>query len=393
MQSFAELDRVLASQPPRVGVQLAAINRGQGRQDLFAAQVPQVLERLAQTTRIASITASTAIEGYDVPDQRARAIVDVDDDSRFRNRNEREFAGYRDAADAVSRQWALTPLSPATPLILAGMLHKHSTGEPGRITRLPNEIAERDENGVRRLIFTPVAPEHAEAALRELTARYNQALDDQAADPALLVGLYALDFLAIHPVADGNGRLARLLTSHELLRLGYEVPRYISVEQMILDTKWSYYAALEASQRNWHDSQHDAWPWLTYFTMVLADAYTQFEHRVNANRTQHGNKADRVREWALYEANETFTFQGAVDALPGISAGTIRVGLDELRKEGRFEVSRGRNATWMRIPAGDALRHALQEQTQMPAPAPGSALKQPRPVASPQPHRFPTREH
>ena len=374
-------------------MQLGAINRGQGRQDLFAAQVPQVLERLAETTRVASITASTAIEGYDVPDQRARAIVDVDDESRFRNRNEREFAGYRDAADAVSRQWALRPLSPATPLILAEMLHKHSTGEPGQIKRLPNEIAERDENGVRRLIFTPVAPEHAESALRELTARYNAALEDQGADPALLVGLYALDFLAIHPVADGNGRLARLLTAHELLRLGYEVPRYISLEQMILDTKWSYYAALEASQANWHEGQHDVWPWLTYFTTVLADAYTQFEHRVNANRTQHGNKADRVREWALYEANEIFSFQSAVDSLPGISAGTIRAGLDELRKEGRFAVSQGRGARWKRVPAGDALGSALGDQTrQRTRPGPGSALHEPRPNANFKPNSPATRE-
>lgn len=367
MYSSSDLDRTLGSQPRRVGVLLQAVNRGQGRQELFAEQVPQVLKRLAEATRIASIQASTAIEGYDVPDQRARSIAGDADPSHFRNRNEKEFAGYRDAIDRIGAPGVdLEPITYSYPFTLATDLNRYTTGEPGRIKLDNNEIVERDGRGVTRAIFTPVDKTLVEGTLRSLVIGYNDALEQRAADPALLVGMFALDFLAIHPVADGNGRLARLLTVHELLRLGYDVSRYISLEQMIFGSKHSYYDALEASQRGWNDGAHDPWPWLTYFTTLLADAYEKFELRVNENRPVHGTKADRVRYWALNEAPTSFRFQDAVDALPGVSAATIRNGLVALRDQGRLTVERGRDAIWTRVDAKTALEQAVDDATAAP---------------------------
>lgn len=350
MYSFSDLNRTLGNQPPRLGVLLHDINLGVGRQQLYAEQAPQVLERLAETTRVESIQASTAIEGYDVSAARARSLAADADTGRFRNRNEKEFAGYRDAMDRITAgRRDLQPLSLAYPFTLATDLNRYTTGEPGRIKLTNNEIVERDEHGVAHVIFTPVDKDLVESTLGSLIIGYNDALNARVADPVLLIGLFVLDFLAIHPVIDGNGRLARLLTVHELLRLGYEVSRYISIEQMIFDSKQSYYDSLKASQRGWHDAAHDPWPWLTYLTTVLADAYEKFERRVTEARPVHGTKADRVRHWALNEAPSSFRFQEAVDALPGISAGTIRNSLVALREEGRLTVERGRDAIWARV--------------------------------------------
>jgi hypothetical protein len=55
MRSFAELNKTLANQPPRIGTLLRAINTAHGREQLFAAQAPQLLEGLAEATRVASI--------------------------------------------------------------------------------------------------------------------------------------------------------------------------------------------------------------------------------------------------------------------------------------------------------------------------------------------------
>lgn len=347
MHSFSDINKTLAAQPPRIGMRLRTINTGHGREQLFAEQVPQLLESLAETTRVASIQASTAIEGYDVPDQRAERIA-RDGGADFRNRNEKEFAGYRDAIDAIARELELSRITPAFPLVLNGALHHYTTGEPGRIKTDDNQIVSFD-NGVKRIIFETVPWQYAESALRSLIEGYNQALDAEAADPILLLGLFVLDFLAIHPVADGNGRVSRLLTVHEMLRMGYDVARYVSVEQLIFDSKNSYYEALEQSQRGWHDAEHDVWPWLTYITTILAEAYKTFEARVAGARAQHGSKADRVKEWALHEAPRAFRFQEAVIALPGISSATIRAALNSLRDDGAFEATRGAGARWRRL--------------------------------------------
>lgn len=255
MHSFTDISRVLANQPPRLGDGLSRIDTGRGREQLFTEQSPQVLKGLADTTRVASITASIALEGYDVPADRAERIARRPD-ARYRNRNEREFAGYRDAVDELTRSGALDPLTASFPLYLATRLHRYTSGEPGRLKQDQNYIASY-ENGVRRIAFEPVGPRLTESFLRGLTDGYNSALADRAAHPVLLLGLFTLDFLAIHPFEDGSGRLSRLLAVHELLRLGYGVPRYVSSEQLIFDSKNSYYDALEASQAGWHEGTHD----------------------------------------------------------------------------------------------------------------------------------------
>ncbi|MDX6648229.1 MAG: hypothetical protein QOJ97_180 [Solirubrobacteraceae bacterium] len=348
MRSFADLDQKLAGQPPRLGVQLRHIHAGYGQEQLFLEQMPQVLKSLAEATRVASIQASTAIEGYDVSDQRAEVIARKPD-ARFRNRNEKEFAGYRDAIDAMVRAPELDRITAATPFVIDTQLHRYTTGAPGGPKQDQNQIADIDGRGNKRIIFTPVGPKLVESTLRSLVAGYNEALDNETADPILLLGLFVLDFLAIHPVPDGNGRISRLLTVHELLRLGYGVARYVSVEQLIFDSKNSYYDALEASQAEWHEGSHDPWPWLSYFVAILAEAYDQFESKVGAARQFDGSKADQARHYVLNEAPERFRFAEAAAALPGISPATLRTVLNQLRKEGKFTATRGPHAVWERV--------------------------------------------
>ena len=179
-------------------------------------------------------------------------------------------------------------------------------------------------------------------------------MEDRAAHPILLIGALVLDLLAIHPVADGNGRLARLVTTHALLQQGYEVSRYVSVEQRMYETKDAYYDALYASQRGWHDGAHDVWPWIDYLVGVLADAYDDFEARVVAQRNlATGSKQDQVRRYVLEHAPKRFRVRDIRAALPGVSDQTIRLVLVALRREGMIDVDphdpSGRQAAWLRI--------------------------------------------
>ena len=109
-----------------------------------------------------------------------------------------------------------------------------------------------------------------------------------------LVGRFILDLLVIHPFEDGNGRVARLLTGALLGDHGYTVGRYVSLEQVIADSDDAYYQALLESTHGWHEGTAGPWPWLGYFTSLIASAYAVFADRAAAARTP-GTKQERIR--------------------------------------------------------------------------------------------------
>jgi Fic family protein len=176
-------------------------------------------------------------------------------------------------------------------------------------------------------------------------------LGKRLAHPLVLLCAFVLDLLAIHPVLDGNGRMSRLATTHELVRLGYGVARYVSVEQRIFESKNAYYVALEQSQRNWHQGEHDIWPWTQYLISILAESYDDFEQRVAAGRRSAvGSKQERVRRWVLEEAPGEFRLADIRNAVIGVGDQTIRLTLRALRDEGAIEsVGTGPAAYWRRI--------------------------------------------
>ena len=79
------------------------------------------------------------------------------------------------------------------------------------------------------------------AAMDELHAAFLRTRDAGEHHPLLVIGCYVLDFLAIHPFSDGNGRMARLLTLLLLYQSGYDVGRYVSLERLVNDAKVGYY--------------------------------------------------------------------------------------------------------------------------------------------------------
>jgi Fic family protein len=344
MQSFIDLDRTFAGQPRELGSMLSHIDTGRGREELFQNQLPELLSRLAEDARVASITASNAIEGVIVEGDRAEQLAEGS--RRYRNRNEREFAGYRDATDELIQLSAHEPLTVPFVLHLHRLLFAHSGGRGGHLKSDQNLIVFYEEGG-RQVVFEPTPPEQTEFQLSELLIRYEAAQADQVAHPLVLIGALVLDFLAIHPVADGNGRLARLLTMHELLARRYGIARYVSVEQRIYESKNAYYAALYESHRDWHQGEHDIWPWVVYLVRILASAYQDFEDRVSSARSEFGNKRERVREYILEHAPSTFRRRDIERALPGISDATVRLVLGELRTEGRVaSEGAGRGSRW-----------------------------------------------
>lgn len=347
MRSFVQLDRLIGQVPASVVTALSAVDVGRGSEALYRDQLPGPLHELANRARVQSITASSAIEGVVVPGA-GRASQIISRQARtLRTRSEQELAGYRDAQDYLfGNDWQ--PLNVGLLLHLHRLLFAHTAGPGGQFKSADNLVVDRSPDGEVTVRFRPVPATATEFYLTELVDRYEATTAEGRHHPVLLVGLFALDLLVIHPFEDGNGRVARALTGALLTDAGYTAPRYVSLEQAIADSADAYYQALLDSTHGWHDDRADPWPWLGYFTGILAEAYRQFTERAAASRAD-GSKQDRVRDYVLHHAPTSFRVADVRTALPGISDQTIRLVLDRLRSDGRIvPEGAGRAAAWRR---------------------------------------------
>jgi Fic family protein len=351
MKSFVDLERTLAGQPPRLGAALARVDEGRGKEALFKYQVPELLQRLANDARIESVTASSAIEGVVVEDAARRArVVEAEGPIQLRNRSEKEVRGYRDALDYLIRRGGEE--KPNLPLILHmhRLFYGHTGSQAGGLLKTAdNQIIPNEPETGRRVVFEPPY-QQTEFLLRELVDRYNTAVDQHSGHPVAILGAFAVDFLAIHPFGDGNGRVSRLLTNHLLLRAGYGVVRYVSLEQRVLEQRSRYYDSLQDSQNRWHEAEHSVWPFVAFLTDMLVESYERFEQRLAASRrSTSGTKLARVRAYVLDEAPARVTLAQIRRQLPGVSDMTIGNALRQLQAEGLIDLDGlGRSAGYRR---------------------------------------------
>jgi Fic family protein len=185
--------------------------------------------------------------------------------------------------------------------------------------------------------FTPVSAADTPKAMRALHESFNR-------EPA-----YVLDFTIIHPFRDGNGRMSRLITLWLLHIAGNDVGRFISIEQLIDDSKDTYYDALAKSTQGWHDGTHDLAPWTSYFLGILVAAYGEFESRATL-LAGRGSKKALITTFIDSLLTDEFTVAAVRHAAPGVSDGYINKVLGEVKKAGRIEpMGTGRSARWRRL--------------------------------------------
>jgi Fic family protein len=329
------------------GSTLNVLGEFRGRQELFREQAPEVLEALLQAALIESTESSNRLEGITAPRERLEALVLRP--TAPENRSEQEIAGYRDALNLIHESHRDMAFSVNVILQLHAMLFRYTSGSGGRWKTSQNEIIERSREGKVRVRFTPVSPVATPGAMDQLVKRYAAAVE-RGREPLVVVPLAILDFLCIHPFADGNGRMARLLTLLMLYHFGYTVGRYISLERTFEELKDRYYDTLELSSEGWHEGSHDVAPWMTYFWVVLHRAYMEFEARVGTIRSGRGWKTELV-ERAIARRTQPFGIAELEPECPGVSREMVRYVLRQYRDAGRLEVQgQGRGSRW--VPTG-----------------------------------------
>jgi Fic family protein len=334
--------------PPRVAGLLRRLGEHQGRQQLHQQQAPEILENLRQVAKIESTESSNRLEGIVAAnDKRLRELIAARAEPA--DRTEGEIAGYRDVLDTIHQNHAHIPFTDRVVLQFHRDLLKYAGDNGGHWKISSNEIRETLPDGTKRVRFEPVAPHLTEDAMRVLHEHFADARRDGTWDPLFLIPFYILDFLCIHPFADGNGRMARLLSLLALYHQGYDVGRYISLERIIEKTKESYYETLYLSSQGWHEGKHDVWPWTEYFLGTLLAAYSEFEARFDRIGSGRGSKTETVQH-AIQSFIADFSISDLEKACPMVSRDMIRHVLFDLKKSNLVEcLGRGRSAKWRKI--------------------------------------------
>jgi fido (protein-threonine AMPylation protein) len=222
IKSFDYINTPKTLLTPDIVAMLTSIHEHKGKHGLYIEAHADTLTALMEIARIQSTGASNRIEGIHTTDKRLEELVR--DKSTPRNRSEQEIAGYRDVLATIHESYDY--IQPLPNIIL--QLHKQlysfaQSGIGGSYKNSDNYISETDADGDEKVRFKPTPAYLTADAMERLCSAFIEAINKNEHDPLLLISMFLLDFLCVHPFNDGNGRMSRLLTLLLFYRAGYIV--------------------------------------------------------------------------------------------------------------------------------------------------------------------------
>lgn len=333
---------------PEIVQMVSSIHEHKGKQELFLEANVDELKTLLEVALIQSTGASNRIEGIFTSDKRLEELVSQKAEPR--NRSEQEIAGYREVLSTIYEGYEYINPRPNIILQLHRDLYSYSQGGAGgSYKNSDNVIAETDAEGHQKARFIPVPAFQTAEAMEELCARFLEAWEADRIDKLVLIPMFILDFLCIHPFNDGNGRMSRLLTLLLFYKAGYIVGKYVSMEMLIEKTKETYYEALQASSTGWHEGENSYEPFVKYYLGIMLKAYNEFESRVEHLKHRSLSKPDRIKAVIDNKVGK-ITKKEIMELCPDISKITVERTLTNLVKSGYIaKVGAGPSTGYVRV--------------------------------------------
>ncbi len=320
---------------------ISKIHEYKGKQSYLLDTKKDTLDTLLKVAKIQSTSSSNKIEGIYTTDKRISEIVNQKLEPK--NRNEEEIAGYRDVLSLIHGNYNFIDITKNTILQLHRDLYKYTGyNYGGKFKNSQNYIEEKNEKGEKKIRFTPLSCVETPIAIEELCKNYNELVNNELCDLLVLIPIFILDFVSIHPFNDGNGRMSRLLTLLLLYKADYVVGKYISIEKIIEETKDSYYDALEKSSVKWHDNENDYSYFVEYYLGIILNAYKEFDSRINIAENKKITAYDRIID--IFKDNIIPIDKAFImNKFPNLSETTIERVLNKLLKEDKIvKISGGR---------------------------------------------------
>jgi Fic family protein len=313
---------------------LSAAHEYRGKHAAFAGKSPKLLSSLIEVARVQSAGASNRIEGIRTTDKRLRDIMASKTD--LRSRDEEEIAGYRDVLALISENSETIDVTPNVILQLHKLMYRHTASSIGGHFKIgDNEIRCLLPDGSEYVRFRPMPAVSTPDAMGSLCDALGAGLEAGIVDPLLVSFMFVFDFTCIHPFNDGNGRMSRLLTLLLMYKAGYDIGRYMSVEQEIELTESAYYDALEESSRGWAEASNDCGPFVRYMLGVTIACYRKLDERISAVAESGLTKAERVEAFVRNGVGKVAKAD-ILAACPDISETTVERTLAALLKQGKI---------------------------------------------------------
>ena len=334
---------------------VAEVDEFKGRWEALKKLAPERLNKLRKVATIESIGSSTRIEGAKLTDAQVETLLSGIKTKSFQSRDEQEVAGYAEAMDLIFQAWEDMPITENHVRQLHQTLLRHSTKDErhrGDYKTLDNHVVAFGPDGEELgVVFATTSPFDTPREMEELVGWVQKAVREEAFHPLLVVAIFIVKFLAIHPFQDGNGRLSRVLTTLMLLRAGYAYVPYASLESVVEENKGQYYNALRRTQKSL-DNTPDWEPWVGFFLRALKKQKTILEERVEDEKVAQVTSeelhplSEEILE--LFADLQRLTVSEIVERTKA-NRNTVKVRLRELVAEGRLElIGKGRGACYRR---------------------------------------------
>ena len=304
-----------------------------GKESVRLNSNPKLFNKLKEKAIRDSIKGSNAIENIHTTEKRIDEIA-AGDNKAFTH-PEKEIIGYRNVLINIHTFYEKIIFDKTTILSLHKQLLDVAEGENrGRFKKEPNFISET-KNGKKYVVFVPTAPKDVEESMDQMLIAFNEASHNPNINPLLLISCFILDFLCVHPFDDGNGRMSRLLTLLLLYKRGFDIGRFVSIENMINENKGEYYRTLQESSIDWQNGKNNYEPFMLYMIQILYECYTKLDENVFSQIDKKLSKSERI-EALLLNAFIPVSKRTIRDQLPDISEPLIEMVLSKLLKEGKI---------------------------------------------------------
>jgi Fic family protein len=339
---------------PEVLELISEIEEFKGAWRSLGTLAPERLRALKHIATIESIGSSTRIEGSQLSDKQVAELLGQLSTQSFKSRDAQEVAGYAQVMELVFSNHAYIPLTENFVHQLHRDLLQFSTKDAhhrGRYKTVSNSVAAFDENGKQvAVVFETAKPFDTPGLMQELLEWVKHAKAHKAAHPLLVVAVFVVVFLEIHPFQDGNGRLSRILTTLLMLHMGYAYVPYSSLESIIEENKSGYYQALRQTQGTIRTDSPNWQPWVLFFLRALCSQMRRLKAKVEREKMLlaklpelSANIVDLVKE------RGTLTVLEATIALGG-SRNTIKRHLQKLVLNGHLVKQGAGRGVWYVLP-------------------------------------------
>eukprot|EP01032_Pedospumella_encystans_P008471 gene8471-10052_t len=268
-----------------IGEQLSAIDQFEAKFVNVSGYVrPDFMRQLKQETGVASVGASTRIEGSQMGDEEVEKFLASVSKQSFLSRDEAEVFGYSEMLQLILDRHKAMPFSENVICQLHGMLLDHTIKDQrhrGHYKKVPNHVIATDPSGtIIGTIFETSTPLQTPQHMHELVKWTECMLQESQVHNLLVIAVFTVVFLKIHPFQDGNGRLSRLMWTWLMLRSGYSYVPYSSLETIIENNKQEFYSSLYKTQRTFDSDVVDHTPWIKFFIKCVVQQQVRLDKKI-----------------------------------------------------------------------------------------------------------------